>query len=238
MRGLPIALMLLAGCYHHQERAAVAAPALRPALPGAQTQRFVLSKQGKVIGSERYTVTSTEERWTVEASRQLNGEAPSTERYQIALSELSGEPTAMQADLSFLGEAQRMRGKVAEGYLRASWSGFAGEGGRGVPYAPGTALMAAPVGLRVWVLALILPSLKAGGSVSVRTIWLDPPLLNPRVLLESYEDRGEKSGLRHILVRHGERYKLALWVDKTGCVRRARELSPALEITPAPTASP
>lgn len=218
------ALLAVSGCYgHHGSHRPRAVPVVRPPLPGPTSGVYVLTEDGREVGRETFTITSSAGVWRLSGHREVRGVVPSVLDYTLEFEERSAEPLGFQVKLEILGEERTVWGRRSMGYLHVQSSGVGGKLSRAVPYAAGTGLDGPSPVLLAPTLALLGPVLAQGEPIAVRTVVLVPPRFDPEVQLETFTSRDEAGPVRRIeLELGGGGGRVGLWVRSDGLVVKAR----------------
>jgi hypothetical protein len=216
--------MLLAGCYGHNrplEAAAKAKP--RPALIRPMTGRYAITRALQDFGEERFTITSSNARWTVTGRIDLTWPTEQAQGYTLSIDERTFEPAAFTIWIEILGERQEIEGVRAKDYFNVKAKTIAGGYERQVPYAQGTVIDFGSPLFNTLALSLLGPVLEPGRPIGVRTILISLPRLDSTVLLEMYELKGMQDGLQKIAVHPlGAIRPTAMWVRPDGLPVRVR----------------
>lgn len=209
----------VAGCYHHQAAHTPVAVAAS-GLPAARSGHYTLTMAGQPVGAEYVTITSSSA-WALTGRIEWTEPVPATTRYTLRVAQ--DQPQSLEVRLELMSQARVMTATLSEGYLQVHVAGMGPALTRKVAYGAGTSVQAVSPLLHTWVLGLLSPRLLPGQRVAVRTVDFEPPLLAPKVELQTFEVLGEQDGLRKIRVlRPAPAPPQALWVAPDGFVMRAR----------------
>jgi hypothetical protein len=211
-------LLFAAACYHHERPAEPPKNQVRPSLIRPTEGRYAITRGTDRVGEERFTITSSNARWTLAGNLELAWPVEQTRGYMLTIDERSLEPIAFSMWIEILGERQEVKGVRQADHFTVHAKTIAGEHQRDVPYGPGTVVDfdSTPL-LNTLVLSLLGPSLEVGHPVPVRTILISLPRLDATVLVEMYELRGKKDDLELVAVHPlGALRPTALWVRPDG----------------------
>lgn len=220
-----LAALLLPACYAHGTAHTVGAePPRRPTMLVAQSGIYTITRDGKPIGEERFTITSSGAVWRAEGKIRLDAPAQSIHGYEIEIHRRLKAPLHFVVYFELFGEKRRAEGWLMEdGFFEVTADGIGGKMKRRIPYAPGTMLaFDSPIFASVFLARTELSDLR---PVRVRTIDLPLPSLDPSVLSTVYERVGEKDGLAHVTAkRQRTNQVVALWVRPDGLTVRSRKV--------------
>ena len=220
---ITVLMAAVMSCYGHQRSAGPRAVAVRPALPRASAGVYDVQGPAGALGIERFTVTSTGGRWVVRSRRIMPA---GEEVFVLELDLETAEPVRFDILRRIDELERRVRGRRVEGWFEVSSDGVGGRSESRLPYAPGTLIDAPTPTFKAVALALLSESLAAGPPVPVRTVRVEGSLLVPRVLLSTFEGRGQRDRLALVrLSRHGAA-DTGLWAASDGWPVRMRVLGP------------
>jgi hypothetical protein len=201
-------LLLLGAC-----SAQPPAPALvaGPALPGAGSGAYCLSRGGVRIGHERYTIRDGPEGWIAEGVQRFEGAMPIEVRYQVA-SDRDAEPTAFSTRIEIYGEHREVRGLRRGPWWELSGSGIGGAFERKVAWAPGMLLgFPSPI-FEALMLGHLAPRIGAE-KIEARGMLLAPPELSPAVRQMAFVARSSDARGRRYAISPGEGLPpIAVWL--------------------------
>lgn len=218
-----LALGAAVGCYHHDLPRDPVKARVRPPLVQPMSGVYDIVRGGRSLGEERFTITSSASTWKLTGEVQYTGPAEVTHGYTFEVDERSAEPEAFEVFIDILGERRTVRAhRDDEGFFEVAAGGIGGPYARRIPYAPGTAVHFASPLFETLVLALLVPSLDLGEAVSVRTVEVPVPRLEPVVELQTYTLEGHRDGLALVKHQAADAPPRALWVRKDGLPVRVR----------------
>jgi hypothetical protein len=202
--------------------------------------RYAISRGGQSVGEELFTITSSKSLWTVRGELHLSWPVDQAQGYRLEVDERSFEPVAFSMWIELLGERQEVEGVRENDQFTVHAKTIGGERTRQVPYARGTVIDFGSPLFNALPLALLGSTLEPGRPVSVRTILVSLPRFDATVLVEIFELRGVKDGLKQVAVHPvGALRPTAMWVREDGLPVHVRSWvddgAPfELELGPAP----
>ncbi len=220
---LVVGFLALSGCYHHH-RSAGSAPALpewRPPLPKAQSGVYAVRGPNGIVGVEAFTVTSSSAEWAVRSRRQTPG---GEEGFELRIDPTTAEPIGFECWRAVQGLRRVVRGERKGAWFEVRAAGMGGASARRVSYAPGTMIDAPSPAMKGAFLALLALRMARGRPIPVRTIRIDGPHLRPRVVLSTFEGRGEDGAQLLVRLSRPGEPSIGLWVRADGWPVRMRAL--------------
>jgi hypothetical protein len=184
--------------------------------------RYAIVREGKPVGEEHFTVSSSASVWRVEGRVEITTPVEQSEGYRLDIDERTLEPLEFEVWLEIMGEREEVHGVRDAELFRVRTHAISGEHAQDLSYVPGTVIDFASPMFNVLPVVLISHLLHAGASVPVRAIRVSIPALDASTELETYEFHGEDAGVRRVAVQRTNRRPTALWVRQDGLPTRVR----------------
>ena len=187
-------------------------------LPRSHTGRYLITRDGKPMGTEHYTVTSSAALWSIEGEITLGWPLDQIQRYRLDYDVVKRRPAGFEISLSALGETQRVVASNDGTMLRGEVTGIIDPVSFEVAYGPGTMIDFGSPLFGALAFALLETFLESPEPIAVRSIVVPVPFLRPAVLLQELRFAGRDGPLRKVALGPNGRKPAAFWVRADGIV--------------------
>lgn len=216
MRSLVILAVGFFGCATPTATRSSATATSELALLAPQSGRYQITRDGKPVGEERYTVTSSAGIWAVEGAISLSWPLDQVQRYRLEYDEKNRRPARFEIAIELLGETQRVRGECDGSFFRGEISGIVEPVTFEVAHGPGTMLDFGSPLFSALLFALLGAELESATPISVRSVVVPVPFLRPAVLLQELRFAGREAELRKLALGPSGVRPAAYWVRADG----------------------
>ncbi len=185
-------------------------------LPRTHSGGYEITRDGKPVGHERYTVTSSATRWVAEGEITLSWPLDQIQTYRFEYDVANRRPSRLEVTLALLGETQRVVASCDGRSLSGEVTGIVDPVPFDVAYGPGTMIDFGSPLFSALAFALLAEHLEGSAPMPVRSIVVPVPFLQPAVLLQELRFAGREGELRKLAVGPDGRKPAAFWVRPDG----------------------